>query len=91
MNLLMLAGMAVAVAFAGWQGLHRHSDRSAPVIASCASGCRPPAAVDVKSQAVATVASTPCAYCNQDPQRWRQLTSVPPPELNSKASAVLEA
>jgi D-alanyl-D-alanine carboxypeptidase len=33
----------------------------------------------------------PCPYCDQDPDRWRQLTGVPPPELLGTSAVLMEA
>jgi D-alanyl-D-alanine carboxypeptidase len=32
----------------------------------------------------------PCPYCEQDPERWRQLTQVAPPELLGTSAALIE-
>jgi D-alanyl-D-alanine carboxypeptidase len=84
--------IVAALAFGAWTAVRGGSGQelSATAIANCVSGCAP-AAVDVRAQTVATVAATPCAYCGQDPNRWQQLASKPPPALNSRASAVIEA
>jgi len=37
-----------------------------------------------------TAAPTPCPYCEQNPERWRELTSVAPPELLGTSAVLLE-
>jgi serine-type D-Ala-D-Ala carboxypeptidase (penicillin-binding protein 5/6) len=36
-------------------------------------------------------APTPCPYCGQDPDQWRRLTSVQPPELLATSAVLMEA
>ncbi len=90
-SLLLLAGVALVLGFAGWAGLHgRARDDQSSGKTPCGSDCRP-TVVDVKSQSLAVAAPTPCAYCSQDPNRWRGSTDKPPPEIGGKAAAVIEA
>jgi D-alanyl-D-alanine carboxypeptidase (penicillin-binding protein 5/6) len=77
-------------AVAAWLGVHRPSGRATDGPGCEAAECRPAVAeVDAK-MAAAPAAPTPCAYCGQDPQRWRSLTDKPPPEIGGKSAALIE-
>jgi D-alanyl-D-alanine carboxypeptidase (penicillin-binding protein 5/6) len=92
LNLLLVAGTIVAIAVGVLQVSQGRTSSGAPAPPPCDPGACRPAVADVRAQSVAVpVAPTPCAYCGQDPQRWRQLTGTPPPEIAGKAAAVIEA
>src|SRR5581483_9624972 len=52
--------------------------------------CQAAVAQVAASLATPPLAPTPCAYCGQDPQRWRTLTDKPPPEIGGKSAALIE-
>ena len=50
---------------------------------ACGEGCGPPTPTPVTAAL--------CPYCEQDPERWRTLTDVAPPELLGTSAVLLEA
>jgi D-alanyl-D-alanine carboxypeptidase len=89
-SLFLLAGLVAALGFSAWVALHTTGADSHGSRPACGANCKP-TAVDVRTQSLAAAAPTPCAYCNQDPNRWRGSTDKPPPEIGGKAAAVIEA
>jgi D-alanyl-D-alanine carboxypeptidase len=68
----------------------------APPADACGEGCGPPtptpasSAPATSSFSSARAVATPCAYCDQDPDAWRSLTVVVPPELLGTAAVLME-
>jgi D-alanyl-D-alanine carboxypeptidase len=84
----LLAAISIGV----WLGLGSSTSGG---IRPAAVGCLDASCVDpqVDSKPVAAAAPIPCAYCGQDPSRWRSFTTTttPPPEIGGKSAAVIEA
>jgi D-alanyl-D-alanine carboxypeptidase len=62
------------------------------LMSECSGDSCPTPAVAARADATATpLPALACPYCNQDPDRWRSVTSVAPPEIGGVAAVVLEA
>jgi D-alanyl-D-alanine carboxypeptidase len=89
---LVVMALIGASALGAWLGFGPSSSgdiRPAAVGCFGASCGDPP----VESRPIAAAAAAPCAYCDQDPNRWRSFTTTntPPPEIGGKSAAVIEA
>jgi len=88
---LLVLAVVAAFSVSAWLGFNA-ADGGAPNLAAskvCAAHACQDVQVDVRA-AAGGGARIECAYCNQDPNRWRALTSTPPPELGGKSAAVIE-
>lgn len=88
---LVIVALVLALGFGVWEGAYAREHSAVTTPPTCdPKGCRA-ALADVKAQSIAAAPLPPCAYCGQDPQRWRQSTDKPPPEIAAKSAAVIEA
>ncbi len=82
--LFVVVGLLLVAAILGWQSSTGAKDSGASTRASSALG------LEAAAPAI-PAGPTPCAYCNQDPNRWRAFTAKPPPEIGGKSAAIIEA
>ncbi|HXH22298.1 MAG TPA: D-alanyl-D-alanine carboxypeptidase family protein [Dehalococcoidia bacterium] len=83
-----------AISLGAWIGLGRSAGEDVQESAGTLCPDAACAGAQVEARPVAVVSGpTPCAYCGQDPNRWRSVAvgNTPPPEIGGKSAAIIEA
>src|SRR5215213_7430373 len=92
--LLVFIPFALLFVYLVVPGPWRGDDDASPA-SSCAAGCGTSggtsAPIAAAAPAVSEKPALPKPYANQDPDRWKKSTQVPPPQIYGPNAAVVEA